>query len=64
VLERFGELAGGTRARITLVTTATGAPDEVHAEYEQVTRKLGAERTSELRWPRRGRVLTANCPCP
>lgn len=49
VLERFVELAGGTRARITLVTTATGVPDEVHAEYEQVFRKLGAERTSELR---------------
>jgi cyanophycinase len=49
VLERFVELAGGTRARITLVTAATDVPDEVHAEYEQVFRKLGAERTSELR---------------
>jgi len=49
VLERFVELAGGDRARITLVTTATGIPDEVHAEYEQVFRKLGVDNTRELR---------------
>ena len=49
LLERFVELAGGDRARITLVTTATGIPDEVHAEYERVFRKLGVERTRELR---------------
>ena len=49
VLERFVELSGGEQARITLVTTATGIPDEVHAEYEQVFRKLGVEQTRELR---------------
>jgi cyanophycinase len=49
VLERFVELSGGDQARITLVTTATGIPDEVHAEYEQVFRKLGVEQTRELR---------------
>jgi cyanophycinase len=49
VLERFVDLAGGPRARITLVTTATGNPDEVHAEYAQVFRKLGVEHTRELR---------------
>jgi cyanophycinase len=49
VLEKFVELAGGDRARITLVTTATGIPDEVHAEYEQVFRKLGVDNTRELR---------------
>jgi cyanophycinase len=49
VLERFVELCGGSLARITLVTTATGMPDEVHAEYEQVFRKLGVEYTKELR---------------
>lgn len=49
VLERFVELAGGDRARITLVTTAAGIPDEVHAEYERVFRKLGVEHTRELR---------------
>ncbi|HEY5017849.1 MAG TPA: hypothetical protein VII59_13845, partial [Streptosporangiaceae bacterium] len=41
LLERFVELCGGERARIVLVTTATGMPDQVHAEYEQVFRKLG-----------------------
>lgn len=49
VLERFVELSGGDRARITLVTTATVSPDEVHAEYERVFRKLGVENTAELR---------------
>lgn len=49
VLERFVELAGGDRARIALVTTATGIPDEVHAEYERVFRKLGVDNTRELR---------------
>jgi cyanophycinase len=49
VLERFVDLCGGDRARITLVTTATGMPDEVHAEYERVFRKLGVDCTRELR---------------
>lgn len=49
VLERFVELSGGDQTRITLVTTATGIPDEVHAAYEQVFRKLGVGQTRELR---------------
>jgi cyanophycinase len=49
LLERFVELCGGDRARIVLVTTATGQPDQVHAEYEQVFRKLGVDRITELR---------------
>jgi len=49
LLERFVELCGGDDARIVLVTTATGMPDQVHAEYEQVFRKLGVGRTRELR---------------
>jgi cyanophycinase len=49
VLERFVELSGGDRARITLVTTAAGIPDEVHADYDRVFRKLGVEHTAELR---------------
>jgi cyanophycinase len=54
LLERFVELCGGSRARIVLVTTATGLPDEVHAEYERVFRKLGVDHTSELRLRGRG----------
>jgi len=49
LLERFVELCGGEAARIVLVTTATGAPDEVHADYERVFRRLGADRTVPLR---------------
>lgn len=48
-LERFVNLAGGDRARVTLVTTATGIPEQVHAEYERVFRKLGVDSTRELR---------------
>ncbi|HEV2372725.1 MAG TPA: cyanophycinase [Streptosporangiaceae bacterium] len=49
VLERFVELAGGPRARITLVTAATDFPDEVGEEYERVFHKLGAAHVSEFR---------------
>jgi cyanophycinase len=48
-LQRFVELSGGSAARIVLVTTATGAPDQVHADYERVFRRFGVERTVQLR---------------
>jgi cyanophycinase len=48
VLDRFAELCGGTGARIVMVTTATGQPDRVLAEYQQVFRKLGVKHVSEL----------------
>lgn len=54
LLERFVELCGGEDARIVLVTTATGVPDQVHADYERVFRKLGVDRTTELRLRGRG----------
>jgi len=53
LLERFVELCGGEGARIVLVTTATGEPDQVHADYEEAFRRLGADRTTQL--PVRGR---------
>ena len=49
LLDRFVALCGGDQAQIVLVTTATGMPDEAHAEYERVFRKLGVEQTWELR---------------
>ena len=54
LLERFVELSGGASARMVLVTTATDVPEEVHAEYERVFRKLGVEDTRELRLHGRG----------
>jgi cyanophycinase len=48
-LERFVEECGGGTARIVLVTTATGRPGQVLAEYRQVFRKLGVSRVRELR---------------
>jgi cyanophycinase len=49
LLERFVELCGGDQARLVLVTTASGVPEEVLDEYERVFSKLGVEHTSELR---------------
>ena len=49
LLERFVELCGGGSARIVLVTTATGRPDQEHADYERVFRKLGVDQTIQLR---------------
>lgn len=54
LLERFVELCGGDRARIVLVTTATDVPEEVHADYERVFRKLGVDDIRELRLRGRG----------
>jgi cyanophycinase len=49
LLERFVDLCGGGSSRIVLVTTATGRPDQVHADYERVFRKLGVDHTVQLR---------------
>jgi cyanophycinase len=49
LLDRFVGLCGGDQAQIVLVTAAAGMPGQVHAEYEQVFRKLGVAVTRELR---------------
>jgi cyanophycinase len=48
VLERFAQMSGGSKARVVLVTTATGRPGQVLAEYQQVFRKLGVRHVREL----------------
>jgi cyanophycinase len=48
VLERFAQMCGGSKAHIVLVTTATGRPGQVLAEYEQVFGKLGVRQVREL----------------
>lgn len=48
VLERFARLCGGDKARIVMITTATGLPGQVLAEYEQVFSKLGVKQVAEL----------------
>jgi cyanophycinase len=48
VLERFVQLCGAGKARLVLVTTATGQPRQVLAEYERVFRKLGVRHIKEL----------------
>jgi cyanophycinase len=49
LLERFVQLCGGDLARIVLVTTATGLPDQAHAVYDRAFRTLGVDRITELR---------------
>ena len=48
VLERFTRLCGGAKARVVVITTATGKPASVLAEYERVFRKLGVRHVREL----------------
>ncbi|HWF79727.1 MAG TPA: cyanophycinase [Streptosporangiaceae bacterium] len=48
VLERFAWLCGGSEARIVMITTATGIPGQVLAEYERVFSKLGVRQVAEL----------------
>src|SRR5215472_4535030 len=48
VLDRFAEMCGGSKARIVVITTATGVPSQVLAEYERVFRKLGIRSIKEL----------------
>ncbi len=48
VLERFARMCGGDQARIVVVTTATGQPGQVLAEYQQVFGKLGVRYVAEL----------------
>jgi len=42
ILQRFVDLSGGKRARITVVPTASSTPDEVGQNYVDVFTKLGA----------------------
>ena len=48
VLERFAWLCGGSEAKIVVITTATGMPGQVLAEYEMVFSKLGVKQVAEL----------------
>lgn len=48
VLDRFAELCGGSSARIVVITTATGQPGQVLAEYQEAFRKLGVKHVKEL----------------
>ena len=48
-LEEFVTLSGARRSRIVVVTTATGVPEQVTAEYATVFRHLGVSSVTELR---------------
>ncbi len=48
VLERFAQMCGGPKACVVVITTATGTPGRVLADYERVFRKLGVRHVKEL----------------
>lgn len=48
-LQKFTALAGGSGARIALITTAAEFPEQVLADYKQIFRKLGAAKVQPLR---------------
>ena len=48
-LKEFVTLSGADRSRIVVVTTATGVPEEVTAEYTMVFSRLGVSSVTELR---------------
>ena len=48
-LKEFVALSGARRSRIVVVTTATGVPEEVTAEYAMVFSRLGVSSVTELR---------------
>ncbi len=60
VLERFAEMCGNSKARIVVITTATGVPGQAFAEYEQAFRKLGVRHIREL--PISGRADADSSP--
>lgn len=49
ILERFVELAGGRGSRIVVIATASGDPDKIEAEYQEVFNRLGAGAVEPLR---------------
>ncbi|MGO9779214.1 MAG: cyanophycinase [Streptosporangiaceae bacterium] len=49
LLRVFAECSGGTGARIALITTASGAPDALFAEYSAAFRRYGVPDVCELR---------------
>lgn len=64
LLRVFAECSGGTGARIALITTASGAPDALFAEYSAAFRRHGVPDVCELRLSSRDqcdgeRTLTA-----
>jgi cyanophycinase len=49
ILERFVQLAGGARARIVVIATASREPDRLEKEYVTVFDRLGAGTVTALR---------------
>ncbi|MGE5654519.1 MAG: cyanophycinase [Bacillota bacterium] len=48
ILRRFLELAGGNKARIAVITTATEEPDIVGQDYDRIFTRLGAHEVMHL----------------
>ncbi|MGE5654367.1 MAG: cyanophycinase [Bacillota bacterium] len=48
ILRRFLELAGGKKARIAVITTATEQPDRVGQDYDRIFTRLGVQEVIHL----------------
>ncbi len=48
ILKEFVRLAGGEKARIVVMTTATELPEEVAAEYTEVFKRLGVKKVEAI----------------
>lgn len=54
ILRKVIELAGGSKARLVILTTATERPAEVGQEYAKIFKRLGVENLEILDIPNRG----------
>ena len=57
ILKEFVRLAGGEKARITVMTAATDLPEEAAAEYKKVFKRLGAKQVGAIDVSQRGDAM-------
>lgn len=61
ILKEFVRLAGGEKANIAVITTATDAPEEAAAAYKEIFRKLGAKTTTAINISDRRDAMQPQC---
>ncbi|MCD9188320.1 MAG: cyanophycinase [Pyrinomonadaceae bacterium] len=61
ILKEFVRLAGGAKANIAVITTATDLPAEVGNEYHEVFKKLGAKETFAVQVATRSDAMQLQC---
>ncbi len=61
ILKEFVRLAGGEKAKIAIVTTATESPEVAATKYDEVFKKLGAKETIPVSVSQRSDAMEPNC---